>query len=157
VVAAIAVVGVIAFFLLRDDDDGTVAGSDDTTEVATTLEETTPSGESGSVLTSPDVTGPELTLPSLPDLSIPDLSLPESPGTFAPPGSIPESEQPPDGLGDDADLNDLSGDCYDGSMQACDDLYDDAPAGSQYERYGDTCAGRQPEGTQQYCTASFPS
>ena len=40
-------------------------------------------------------------------------------------------------------------------MQACDDLYNESDAGSDYERYGDTCAGRQPEGTFVYCTVSF--
>jgi hypothetical protein len=170
VVAALAVIGVVAFFLLRDDDDGTIAGPDpdDTTEVTT--EVTTPSTPSTPAdgtdpepvipdVTLPDVTlptFPDFSLPTLPDFSIPDLSIPESPGTFAPPGSIPESTEPPEGLGDDAQLDDLAQECFDGSMQACDDLYDDAEPGSAYRRYGDTCAGRQPAGTRQYCVASFP-
>jgi hypothetical protein len=41
-------------------------------------------------------------------------------------------------------------------MQACDDLYDAAEAGSDYETYGDTCAGRQPSGTLVDCTETFP-
>ena len=41
-------------------------------------------------------------------------------------------------------------------MQSCDDLFDGSEAGSDYETYGDTCAGRQPAGTRQYCTITFP-
>jgi hypothetical protein len=165
-VAVLAVIGVVAFFLLRDDDDDEgIASTDETTEATTSSD----SDDPDDTVARPNVPGrvtvpeftmptfPDFTLPSLPRLSIPELSIPESPGTFAPPGSIPESTEPPDGLGDDAALDELAQDCYEGSMQACDDLYDQAERGSDYERYGDTCAGRQPEGTQQYCTASFPS
>ena len=41
-------------------------------------------------------------------------------------------------------------------MQACDDLFFQAPAGSPYEGYADSCAGRQPEGTGELCTVTFP-
>jgi hypothetical protein len=41
-------------------------------------------------------------------------------------------------------------------MQSCDDLFDQSDAGSDYETYGDTCAGRQPPGTFIYCTDTFP-
>ena len=42
-------------------------------------------------------------------------------------------------------------------MQACDDLYDESDAGdSTYERYGDTCAGRQPENTRRLLRDAFP-
>jgi hypothetical protein len=115
VVAALAVVGVIAFFLLRDDDDGTIAGS-------------------------PTVFTDDTDEPS------------ETPSTH----TIPEAAAPPDGLGDDPALDDLAQACYEGAMESCDELYTEAELGSEYERYGDTCAGRQPEGTEQYCTASFP-
>jgi hypothetical protein len=67
------------------------------------------------------------------------------------------SSEPPDGLGSDDQLDQYARDCFDGDMQACDDLYDNAESGSDYERYGDTCAGRQPEGTRVYCRDSFPS
>jgi hypothetical protein len=40
-------------------------------------------------------------------------------------------------------------------MQSCDDLYDDSDAGSDYETYGDSCAGRQETGTFVYCTDKF--
>jgi hypothetical protein len=45
--------------------------------------------------------------------------------------------------------------CFGGTMKACDDLYTQAPAGSAYETYGDTCAGRQPAATGRFCTAVF--
>ena len=96
-------------------------------------------------------------MPSLPELSIPPLSIPERPGTLAPPGSIPDSTEPPDGLGTDSALDALAQDCYEGDMDACDELYAESDAGSDYRRYGDTCAGRQPENTEVYCTAAFPS
>ena len=40
-------------------------------------------------------------------------------------------------------------------MQAWDDLYDASDAGSDYETYGDTCAGRQPSGTFAMCADAF--
>ena len=77
--------------------------------------------------------------------------------SLAPPGEIPEATEQPDGLGDDAAFDAAARDCFDGDMQACDDLYLEADAGSDYERYGDTCAGRQDEGTRRLCTVAFPS
>ena len=63
---------------------------------------------------------------------------------------------PPEGLGDDPDLDELAQACFDGVMDACDALYASSEAGSVYRAYGDTCAGRQPEGTQLLCTVVFP-
>jgi hypothetical protein len=45
--------------------------------------------------------------------------------------------------------------CFNGTMQACDNLYAESPAGSAYETFGDTCAGRQPAATGRYCTDVF--
>ncbi len=70
--------------------------------------------------------------------------------------SIPAATEEPTGLGDDEGFNALAQDCYDGDMQACDDLYNRAEDDSEYRRYGDTCAGRQPAGTRQFCTSAFP-
>lgn len=58
-------------------------------------------------------------------------------------GGAPDAAREPTGLGTDAVLDGLARDCYDGDMQACDDLFWQSPAGSAYEDYGDTCAGRQ--------------
>jgi hypothetical protein len=62
----------------------------------------------------------------------------------------------PDGLGDDPTFDALAQQCYDGDMQACDDLFLQSDVDSLYETYGDTCAGRQPPGTDVFCTVSFP-
>lgn len=72
--------------------------------------------------------------------------------------SIPAAGSDPEGLGDDADLDDYAEDCYDGDMGACDDLYEESPRGSAYELYGGTCAGRQPNGdaSEVYCLDAFP-
>jgi hypothetical protein len=78
------------------------------------------------------------------------------PPTSAPSG-IPPASQQPTGLGSDPALDALAQRCYDGDMQACDDLFDQAPIGSAYMTYGDTCAGRQQPGTFNYCRVVFPS
>jgi len=79
-------------------------------------------------------------------------------GQTAPGGSglLPAATSEPVGLGDDAVLDELAQSCYDGDMPACDRLYDRSDAGSDYETYGDTCAGRQPSGTFVYCSETFP-
>ncbi|MCL3860599.1 hypothetical protein [Actinotalea sp. K2] len=46
-----------------------------------------------------------------------------------------------DAYGDDPDLDVLWDACAAGDGQACDDLYLEAPLGSQYEDFGDTCGG----------------
>jgi len=139
VVAVIAALGVGAFFLFRDND----------------------SGEAAPEVTEADLTIPEVTIPDLtiPDLTVPDLTIPDFtlPSDSTAPGEIPPPTQEPDGLGDDSELDALAQDCYDGDMQACDDLYEEAPAGSEYRTFGDTCAGRQPALTQRFCINTFPS
>ena len=74
----------------------------------------------------------------------------------APGGALPPPTVTPDGLGDDPVLNQYAQDCYDGIMDACDDLYLESEEDSQYAAYGDTCAGRQPLGTDDFCAVSFP-
>jgi hypothetical protein len=46
------------------------------------------------------------------------------------------------GYGDDATLDQLWDSCAAGDGQACDDLYSQAPIGSEYEQFGDTCGDR---------------
>ncbi len=48
--------------------------------------------------------------------------------------------------GDDAVLDALWDGCAGGDGQACDDLFFDSPFGSDYERFGDTCGDRFPDG-----------
>lgn len=71
-------------------------------------------------------------------------------------GALPDPTGTPEGLGNDPLLDDLATACYVGDMRACDDLFDESDAGSDYETYGDSCAGRQPPGTLAYCTETFP-
>ena len=62
-------------------------------------------------------------------------------------------------MGDDPQFNVLADECYDGDMQSCDDLYNgtlDDSSLSAYTLYGDTCAGRQDQGTRKLCTDTFP-
>jgi len=81
-----------------------------------------------------------------------------STSSSAPTGSenIPPATLPPEGLGDDPDLDELAQLCFDGGMESCDLLFGASEEGSVYRSYGDTCAGRQPEGTQLLCTTVFP-
>ncbi len=82
-----------------------------------------------------------------------DGSAPGSGGSALPPAT---SE--PEGLGDDADLDDYAQECHGGDMDSCDDLYRTAPQGSAYELYGGTCAGRQSnlDAREVYCVEAFP-
>jgi hypothetical protein len=70
--------------------------------------------------------------------------------------SVPRATLPPTGLGSDPAMNRLASRCYDGNMQACDDLFANSATNSLYEAYGDTCAGRQAWGRDVYCTTMFP-
>ena len=73
------------------------------------------------------------------------------------PAPFPTATGTPEGLGDDPLLDDARDrPATIGDMQSCDDLFDESDAGSDYETYGDTCAGRQPPGTLAYCTETFP-
>lgn len=84
-----------------------------------------------------------------------------APPTTTPPAApvpAPAPTQQPAGLGTDGALDQLASGCFNGSMQACDDLYYAArrdPANEAYISYGDTCAGRQAEGTGVLCAVAF--
>ncbi len=49
----------------------------------------------------------------------------------------------PDTLGDDRVLDDLWRACAEGSGLACDELFEKAPVGSDYERFGVSCGDRE--------------
>jgi hypothetical protein len=53
---------------------------------------------------------------------------------------LTEPGDPPSG---NAGYDTLASGCHDGDMVACDDLYWEAPRGSDYEIYGITCGGRR--------------
>jgi hypothetical protein len=59
------------------------------------------------------------------------------------------------GLGNDPIFDRLAQQCAAGTMLACDELYDASPAGSRYEAFADSCAGRQPRNTNIYCVTAF--
>ena len=51
--------------------------------------------------------------------------------------------------GSDPELDALYDACADGDFEACDELYNESPSGSEYEEFGDTCGDRnEPSG---YC------
>jgi hypothetical protein len=160
--------GLVALLLARGDGDGD--GSPPQSSIPEITFPPPPTTTSTTLPGLPELTLPslpEFSLPSLPDLSIPDLpdlSLPDLPDLSFPdftipgttvPDLIPPPTRAPDGLGTDPVLDELAQACYDADMQSCDDLYERAPAVSEYETYGDTCAGRQPEDTRRYCTDAF--
>jgi len=57
-------------------------------------------------------------------------------------GDIPPGQDPRNILGDDAALNDLANQCFEGDMGACDDLFAQTPVDSDLEAYSQTCGGR---------------
>jgi hypothetical protein len=128
----------------RDNDEDDPDGGAPTTE----LPAEAPPG-SGAEVSRSEFARSEL---SLPDFSLPALT---APVTTLEEGAVPPAEDEPDGLGSDAELDELAEECFDGEMQSCDDLYTRSPRDSDYEEYGDTCAGRQPPNTRRYCSDVF--
>lgn len=128
-----AVVLVLVFTVFRGDDDTRAEGSAAAVSSAQASEPSSAAGQSQGSSSAGSTSGE-----------------PREPGPLVDPTA------PPDGLGDDATLDDLAQSCFDGDMQSCDDLFLESDVGSAYETYGDTCAGRQPAGTDQYCTVTFP-
>jgi hypothetical protein len=57
-------------------------------------------------------------------------------------GDDAATDGPPAERGQDPRLDVLWDECADGDLDACDDLYRESPAGSDYERFGDTCGNR---------------
>ena len=70
-------------------------------------------------------------------------------------GFSPPSLAPADLETEDQALLLLAARCWAGNMQACDDLSAQAAAGSPEQSYGQTCAGRQDEGSSTPCTEEF--
>jgi hypothetical protein len=66
-------------------------------------------------------------------------------GTALDPSAGPVEQFPPTepgDLGPDPVLDDYADSCFGGDLQACDDLYYEAPPLSDYEAYGWSCGGR---------------
>ena len=121
----------------------------------------------GAVPTVPPVPSlpplPSIVVPTIvvPTIVVPTIAVPTVPPVTAA-GAIPPPTLQPIGLGTDPALDQLAQQCYDGSMEACDQLFQDAFAASPwettaYQEYADTCAGRQPPGTTQWCVDTFPA
>ena len=55
-------------------------------------------------------------------------------------------------LGPDPVLDAYAQDCFDGDLQACDDLFYQSPPLSEYESYGSTCGGRVKQYAVMACT-----
>jgi len=69
--------------------------------------------------------------------------------------SAPAATWLPTGLGDEPALDRLAEQCHQGDMSACDDLFYDSDFDSEYEEYGDTCAGRRSGGAWAMCADVF--
>jgi hypothetical protein len=69
---------------------------------------------------------------------------------------VPPATAQPTGLGTDPTLDRFARECYKGVMHSCDVLYVLGAPRSRYGTYGDSCAGRQPQETDIYCTTQFP-
>jgi hypothetical protein len=141
-VVVLAAIGAGLFFLFRGSDPGPVAS-------ATT--------SAGATSDTPEEASPaEPSEPAAPSEPSPGPPTPSETPTGG--GSIPQATVTPDGLGEDPALDQLAQSCYDGDMQACDDLYAQSESDSLYELYGGTCAGRQDvsEVDTVFCTDAFP-
>ena len=73
-------------------------------------------------------------------------------------GDIPPGQDPRNILGDDEALNELANQCFEGDMEACDDLFAQTPVDSDLEAYSQTCGGRidEVDGSPR-CAARFVS
>jgi cytoskeletal protein RodZ len=136
-VVVLAAVGIALWILLADD------GADTTAAPTSSAPGTTSSSE-------PRTSTSERTTSSSPRTSA-------TPPQSEPAGELPPATVTPDGLGEDPVMDAYAQDCYAGDMVACDSLYFESEPDSAYEVYGDTCAGRQPPGTDTFCTESFPN
>ena len=66
-------------------------------------------------------------------------------------GSLPVA------YGDDEGLDLLHDSCTDGDAQACDLLFLEAPGGSEYKQFAQTCAGRSPSGLDWCSSGTSPA
>jgi hypothetical protein len=141
-VVLLAAAGVGLWLVVRDVGDSSTAAGSSTS--ASTDKSSSSSGSSS---------------PSSSQSSGPSSSPSSGRGTSAPPNGreIPPATVPPQGLGNDPQLDQYARTCHDGDMAACDTLFKQSEAASRYQAYGDSCAGRRPLGTDVSCTVSFPA
>jgi hypothetical protein len=149
-VVLLAAAGVGLWLVVRDVGDSTTAAG------SSTSASTDPSSSSsGSSSPSSSQSSSLSSSPSSGRSSSPSSGR----GTSAPPTgrAIPPATVPPQGLGNDPQLDQYAQTCHDGDMAACDTLFKQSEAASRYQAYGDSCAGRRPLGTDVSCTVSFPA
>src|SRR3954447_25161413 len=141
-VVLLAAAGVGLWLVVRDAGDSTTAA-----------------GSSTSARTDPSSSSSGSSSPSSSESSGPSSSPSSGRSTSAPPNGreIPPATVPPQGLGNDPQLDQYAQTCHDGDMAACDTLFKQSEAASRYQAYGDSCAGRRPLGTDVSCTVSFPA
>src|SRR3954471_17644726 len=141
-VVLLAAAGVGLWLVVRDVGDSTTAA-----------------GSSTSASTDPSSSSSGSSSPSSSESSGPSSSPSSGRSTSAPPNGreIPPATVPPQGLGNDPQLDQYAQTCHDGDMAACDTLFKQSEAASRYQAYGDSCAGRRPLGTDVSCTVSFPA
>ena len=98
---------------------------------------------------SPTIDAPDLTVPGATTTTggdeVTTTTEADVTDTTAASGDVPEAQEPGD-LGDDAELDALAQDCFEGDFGACDQLFFDSPIDSDYEAYGDSCGGRNEPG-----------
>ena len=148
VLLAVAALGAGAFFLMSGgDDDETADGDADVVNNTPSDQPDQPSGDVGPVTTLPGGLD-DVDEPTLPDTGGPTVPPEVAAADAGPP------EAPPTG---DAQYDDLAQECYQGDMEACDDLYLGTPVGSEYEAYGDTCGARVSDSHGYYCVDLLPN
>ncbi len=110
------------------------------------VQEVDTEGATGSTVEAPAVTVPDATTTSEDAAAgTTTTSASDVTDTTAASGAVPPAEDPGD-LGDDAELDALAQDCFDGDFSACDQLFFESPVDSDYEAYGDSCGGRNEPG-----------
>lgn len=136
IVAAVVLIagGIITFVLLNKDDS--------VTPVASSAASTDSDGGQSQTTSSESVATTEETA--------------DTGGGGGGSGDVPDPTSP-EGLGDDPTMDALAQDCFDGNMEACDQLFFVSEVGSAYEDYGYSCGGRVPEGeTVGLCVTAYP-
>ena len=142
IVAALVVAGLLLFLLTsgggdEEADDDQTDESDETDETDDETDETDDQTDEGDDEPSEDDSPEELAEFSPGDFpSDPAGDLETAASPFAP---IVLEEF---GNGNNEDFDVLARDCFFGDFDSCDQLYLETPVGSDYEAYGDTCAGR---------------
>jgi hypothetical protein len=137
--ALVAVALIVAAVASSDDDDGDTAAAVSST---TTTEQPT---TSYTYRTTTSTTAPATTATTAPATTLPTTAT-TAPTTTTTRRSTATTRSPRT-FGDDPQLDALYTGCGQGDMAKCDALYRQAPSGSDYQRFGDTCGDRNDPGS----------